>query len=180
VAPLLSSLATTVARTGALQRASEISSRSVRILEAVGENGDLPDALVTHSRILFERGDYRGAADALRRALSIQLVTLGPAHPAVGAAEVAYAEVQARLGDPVSAFDGAIRGDAVVRTHMRTTVGYLPERQALRLRGDPAARPRPRVVAGLHPGTESHRVRRAHSRAVRHPRRGGLEAPHHS
>jgi CHAT domain-containing protein len=131
VGSLLFNLATTVAHGGALRRASDISARSVRILGGSGESGALPDALITHSQILFELGNYRGAAAALERALSIQLVSLGPAHPSVGATEVSYAAAEAQLGDPVSAFDRAIRGDAVVRAHMRTTLGYLPERQAL-------------------------------------------------
>jgi len=130
VGMLLFNLATTVASTGALQRASELSARSVRILERSGEVA-LPEALVAHSRILFQRGNYRGAADALERALSLQLVSRGAAHPSVGGTEVAYAGAEVRLGEHVSAFDRAIRGDAVVRAHMRATLGYLPERQAL-------------------------------------------------
>jgi CHAT domain-containing protein/tetratricopeptide (TPR) repeat protein len=130
VGMLLFNLATTVASTGALQRASELSARSVRILERSGEVA-LPEALVAHSRILFQRRNYRGAADALERALSLQLLSRGAAHPSVGGTEVAYAATEVRLGEHVSAFDRAIRGDAVVRAHMRTTLGYLPERQAL-------------------------------------------------
>jgi CHAT domain-containing protein len=131
VAETLSRSALTLARLNQRRRATELSTRALRIWEKAGAQDGLAGGLITHAQILRDGGDPAGAASAYERALELRLPLMGASHPGVAEIEVPLAAVEARLRDRQDAFDRALRGEEISRNHSRLTLGYLSERQAL-------------------------------------------------
>ncbi len=146
VARVLSYHATSLARIGQTRRASELSARAIRIWDGsdAREAGATADALLRYAHIQADLGDYKAAMQSFDRALSIQLPLLGAAHPAIAETQAARSKVMAGLGESTNALPVAIEAEDIGRGHLRLTLGYLPERQAL---GYASKRPRGLDVA---------------------------------
>ncbi len=131
VARTLAHLASSLADLGRRRRAYELSGRAIRIWEGAGSPEGLSEALLVRARILRDRGDYPGASDAYQRAHDLRLPLFGRAHPSLANAQTALAEMQAALGHRAAALTASLEAEGTSRDHLRLTVGYLPERQAL-------------------------------------------------
>jgi CHAT domain-containing protein/tetratricopeptide (TPR) repeat protein len=146
VARVLSYHATSLARIGQMRRASELSARAIGIWD--GSDGRearaTADGLLRHAHIQADLGDYKAAMQSYDRALSIQLPLLGTAHPAIAETQAARSKVMAGLGESTNALPVALEAEDIGRSHLRLTLGYLPERQAL---GYASKRPRGLDVA---------------------------------
>ncbi len=133
VAQTLSSLSESLARLRQFRRASELSARALRIWEQSGMThaGGMADSLRIDGTVQTHLGNYVGARLAYERALAIQLPVLGRSHPGIAQIDVALAGVLANLDRRNEAFAKALQGEEIGRGHLRLTLGYLPERQAL-------------------------------------------------
>ena len=131
VARTLTHLATSQLALGELTRASATAERALRIWEQSGEREGLAESLLVHARIQSARGDYLSAKGAYERALEIRLPVFGATHPSIGEAQADFAIALAGLRQSADALETSLRAEAIGREHLRTIVGYLPERQAL-------------------------------------------------
>jgi CHAT domain-containing protein/tetratricopeptide (TPR) repeat protein len=141
IARTLVKLSACLAKLGQTQRAYDLSTRALNIWQqaGVGDTLGVADALKEHGELQATRGDYEGARTSYERALSILTRILGPAHPDLGEIQVSLSAAFAGGGQSSEALRTALEADAIVRDHLRLTLRYLPERQAL---GFVARRPR--------------------------------------
>ncbi len=133
VARALSYRATSLARSGQSRRASELSARAIQIWDRseAPEVWAMADSVLRHAQIQADQGEYAAAMKSYDRALAIQLPLLGNTHPAIAETQAARSKVIAGLGESMSARSIALEAEDVGRSHLRLTLGYLPERQAL-------------------------------------------------
>ena len=133
VARALSYRATSLARSGQSQRAFALSARAIRIWDQseTPEVWAMADSVLRHAHIQADQGEYAAAMKSYDRALAIQLPLLGNAHPAIAETQAARSKVIAGLGESMSALSIALEAEDIGRSHLRLTLGYLPERQAL-------------------------------------------------
>lgn len=127
----LGQLAFSLNRVGQVDRASALAARATGIWEQTGAPEGLSRALLVQAAIRFDHGDYAGAADAYGRALQLRLGLLGPSHPSIAEARAGLGSALAGLGRAIDAMGAALEAEDVGRDHLRLTLGYLPERQAL-------------------------------------------------
>jgi CHAT domain-containing protein/Tfp pilus assembly protein PilF len=141
VAKTLSSMSLSLSRLGQINRASGLSTRALQIWERAEtpETGGFAEALVVDASVQTGLGNYDFAKQEYERALQIQLPILGPSHPGIAEIDIAQAAALAHLGRTTEAFAKAREGEQIGRDHLRLTLGYLPERQAL---GYAAKRPK--------------------------------------
>jgi CHAT domain-containing protein/tetratricopeptide (TPR) repeat protein len=90
------------------------------------------------SLLMTVRGDIeqrRGELSAARASYSAAVAQregmYGPTHPNVAAARAQLARVEFAQGDTATALVNALTAEDIGRQHLRNTVRYLPERQAL-------------------------------------------------
>ena len=133
IARTLAYLAVTLARLGEIRRATELSIRALRIWEVAGsaDPAGFADSLMIGATIQERRHDWATARRSFQRALDIRMPMFGPNHPAVAEARAGLAATLAVLGDTPEAALEAMQAEEIGRTHLRLTLAYLPERQAL-------------------------------------------------
>jgi CHAT domain-containing protein/tetratricopeptide (TPR) repeat protein len=127
----LAHLASSLHRLGSVRRASVLAARAANIWEQAGGSEGLSDALVIQGAIRLDLGQYREAAHAYDRALQIRLAFLGDIHPSTAEARAGLAAALAALGRTNDALTAALQAEGLGRDHLKLTLGYLPERQAL-------------------------------------------------
>jgi CHAT domain-containing protein/tetratricopeptide (TPR) repeat protein len=132
LARTLTELARTDARLGQTSRAEQLSTRALEIWERAKtpESADVATTLAVHASLRAAKGDYVSARDGYERALDIRRQTVGPSHPDFAAAEANLAGVLARIGAPL-AMTYALQAEDIGRTHLRSTLRYMPERESL-------------------------------------------------
>jgi CHAT domain-containing protein/tetratricopeptide (TPR) repeat protein len=133
VARTLTQLASAYVHVGAVPTAETLSARAVQIWESSDARNslDFANALSTRGDALTAAGDHLGARQLYGRALDLLLTLAGPDHRTVAEARVKVAASLAALHENSSALSEALEGERVAREHLRATVRYLSERQAL-------------------------------------------------
>jgi CHAT domain-containing protein/tetratricopeptide (TPR) repeat protein len=148
--PLIASTLTSLART--LMESGDLRTATRHVEEALSlydkgrtEDPDaVPRALSLSGEIHLRRGDPAAARAAFASALSHRERAFGEQHPLTAQARVGMAATELALSDPRSALQDALSAEAAGRDHLRFTIRYLPERQALHYA---ASRPRGLDVA---------------------------------
>ncbi len=132
VARTLLQLAIGAMQSGRLKDAEALSTRAVAIWEKRSPN------TTGHGTALFLRAETAASAgnlDEARKsyegAVTIRNRIYGPLHLDVAKAQQGLAKVLAQSGQPASAFSTALEAETAARTTLRSTVRYLPERQAI-------------------------------------------------
>ena len=134
VASTLVSLARTTAAGGNAARAIQQVDRAI----AIYEKGDRPQspgalgiALSMRGTLLSKGGDYTLGGDAFARALAERERVFGAEHPLTAQARADVASTHFALGSLDLAVREALEAEQTGRDHLRFTIRYLPERQAL-------------------------------------------------
>jgi CHAT domain-containing protein/tetratricopeptide (TPR) repeat protein len=134
VASTLISLARTNAAAGGLNRAREQVDRAI----AIYRSGDRPfgpgymaEALEFRGILDARRGVYSDARTDFRNALTERENVFGVNHPLTAQARANLASAEFALGNSDDAVRGAVQAEEVGRDHLRFTIRYLPERQAM-------------------------------------------------
>jgi CHAT domain-containing protein len=108
--------------------------RSLEIYRRTGVK-DRPDQLVrllsARGRLQLSLGDPDSARGSFSEALAFRERVFGEAHPLTAGATFDLAMAQALGGQKDVAFAGAIAAERVSRAHLRSTISFLPESQAL-------------------------------------------------
>jgi len=133
VARTMGELATASADVGRVTRAETLSAEALQIWQRTeaADSPGLAQALVQRAGLLSRTGDWSDATVLYERALPIQARVYGRQHPAYTSSLAAEAIVLARLGRPAEAFSAALDAEQAIQEHLRLTLRYLPERQAL-------------------------------------------------
>jgi CHAT domain-containing protein/tetratricopeptide (TPR) repeat protein len=87
--------------------------------------------LTARGNIERRRGDYVAAHRSFSEALVQRERMYGAAHPLVAETRADLAAVELALGSPAVALESALTAEEIGREHLRATIRYLPERQAL-------------------------------------------------
>ena len=153
--PLIASTLTSLART--LMESGDLRTATRHVEEALSlydkgrtEDPDaVPRALSLSGEIHLRRGDPAAARTAFASALTHRARAFGEQHPLTAQARVEMAATALALSDPRLALQDALAAEAAGRDHLRFTIRYLPERQALHYA---ASRPRGLDVAILDGG----------------------------
>jgi CHAT domain-containing protein len=114
-------------------RAIQSYDRALALSRASGDRLETARELFLRGTLAMRRGNLKAARANLTEALSEREAFFGAHHPLVAAARAAIAEVDFRGGASATSLAGAIQAEQVSRDHLRFTVRYLPERQALTL-----------------------------------------------
>lgn len=97
--------------------------------------GDEPDhlarSLALQGQLAIARGDFALGAASLDEALGLRESIFGRSHPLVAEARADVAIVQLGLGRRDKAVHSALDAESIGRDHLRYTIRYLPERQAM-------------------------------------------------
>jgi CHAT domain-containing protein len=155
IAWTLTNLARVSADSGNRTLAERSVTQAIDIYQRIGA-ADEPDhlsrALVLRGELEARRGDYAAARASFAEALSGREQIFGPTHPLTAETRTKVASADLALNFPDAALAEALAAEQAGRDHLRFTIRYLPERQAMAY----AAR-RPRgldlalsVVAGGH------------------------------
>ena len=141
VARTLSKLSTTVARLGQVDRAYELSTQALSIWEqsTEGSTRSAAEAFILHAALQATQGEHSSARTSYEHALDILRTILGPSHPTVAETKASLAAAFANMGQASEARRNALDAERIGRDHLRLTLRYLPERQAL---GYAAKRPK--------------------------------------
>lgn len=132
VARTLTSLARTLLASDDLSGAQERSTRAIRIWAQSGAQEDgYADALNVHASIQARSGDLVGAISSYREALTTLEKIHGPRHMYVSVGMTALAVSLASGGQFREAITNAFEAQEIAREHLRLTVRYLSEREAL-------------------------------------------------
>jgi CHAT domain-containing protein len=117
-----------------LAHASAIYARTpgVEDLEAIEAKTRLE---LLRGRIEHRLGRVADARMAYAAAVAAREALLGSSHPLVAQARTLVAAVDAQLGARREAFQEALATEAMIRDHLRQTIRYLPDRQALEYAG---------------------------------------------
>jgi CHAT domain-containing protein/tetratricopeptide (TPR) repeat protein len=133
VAWTLTNIAEILQSAGALSLARERADQALAIYARSGP-GDEPDyrahTLLLKGAILLRSGQP-GADAVFAEALEARRQVFGPSHPLTAEAETAVATTTFENGQDDDALRAALDAEAVGRDHLRFTIRYLPERQAL-------------------------------------------------
>ncbi len=134
VAWTMTNLARTVGDLGNETLALRYVRRAIAIYQKAGAS-DEPDhlarALELQGMLQARHGDLAAAHASLTAALAERERIFGAAHPLVAASRAALAHVQLLEGAKAEALAGSLAAESVGRDHLRFTVRYLPERQAM-------------------------------------------------
>jgi CHAT domain-containing protein len=133
VARALADLATARSFSGRMDTAEILSARAVQIWERANSNNspDFARALSVRGDVRSALGDYSGARQHHERSLELLTRVLGPSHPSVAEARLKFGAVLGLTRDYRAAFAEAIEAERTGRDHLRLTLRYLPEREAL-------------------------------------------------
>jgi CHAT domain-containing protein/tetratricopeptide (TPR) repeat protein len=130
-AEAMADLASTLLLVGRRAEAVVISARAELIQERAGSPSPaLAAALASRARVLATTGDLPSAKQRYGRALQLTQEVFGKDHPRSAQLQIELARV-AGYDDPAGAFGQAIAAESATRHFLRTTVRYLPEREAL-------------------------------------------------
>jgi CHAT domain-containing protein/tetratricopeptide (TPR) repeat protein len=133
VARTLTNMASTLAQVGQTTRARAAATRAIAIWERL-EAPNAPDyatALGLYADLQARAGNYIAARDYYARAMAIRARAFGTSNPLFADAQAGFALALANTGDPWGAFTNAANAEATGRTHLRTMLRSLPERQSL-------------------------------------------------
>jgi CHAT domain-containing protein/tetratricopeptide (TPR) repeat protein len=134
VAWTLINLARVTAASGDLNMALELIRQANDIFERAGAS-DEPDhfgkALALRGEIQANQGDFELARVSLLEALSLRERIFGKTHPLTAAARAQVAAADFALAARDSALSRALEAERDGRDHLRFTLRYLPERQAV-------------------------------------------------
>jgi CHAT domain-containing protein/Tfp pilus assembly protein PilF len=134
IAWTMSNLAQTLVELGELTLARRYVDEALvtfRKGRAPDELDHLATVLALRGRIESRRGDYAAARASFAEALVERERILGSGHPLCAQLRVDVAAMDLRRGDTAAAFEAALGAEAVGREHLRFTMRYLPERQAV-------------------------------------------------
>jgi CHAT domain-containing protein len=134
VAWTLTNLARTVAALGELKRAHDFVSEAIGIYRRQGafdEPDHLARAFELQGTILARQGMMREAGASATAALEERERIHGPDHPLTAESRTQLARIMFLTGERGTALTTALAADHTGREHLRFTVRYLPERQAL-------------------------------------------------
>jgi CHAT domain-containing protein/tetratricopeptide (TPR) repeat protein len=130
----LSNLARTPTGAGGLSLALQRADRAIAIYRA-GAASQEPDhfarALGVRGALEARRGDYLAARENFMEASQTRERIFGEVHPLTAEARADLASVDFQLGSSESALENALAAEQTGREHLRYTVRYLPERQAM-------------------------------------------------
>lgn len=108
-----------------------------------GVGGDEPDylgrTLALRGEVLRARGDAVAARETFEAALRERERVFGVTHPLAAQSRVDVAAASFQMHDAAAALQSALAGEQAGREHLRFTIRYLPERQAMQYA---ASRPR--------------------------------------
>jgi CHAT domain-containing protein/tetratricopeptide (TPR) repeat protein len=134
VAWTLVNLASTLADAGNVALALHKIDQAIDIYQRVGAS-DIPahqaGALDLRGALEARRGDAVAARQSFAEALSARERIFGTAHPLAAATRAELAAVDFALGSYENALASALDAERAGREHLRFTVRYLPERQAM-------------------------------------------------
>jgi len=88
-------------------------------------------ALDLQGTLAMQQGDYASARDSFTRGFAARERVFGAEHPLAAESLARLALADFALGSGEQALRAALRAEEVGREHLRFTVSYLPERQAL-------------------------------------------------
>jgi CHAT domain-containing protein/tetratricopeptide (TPR) repeat protein len=132
VAEAAQQLASTLARLGKTTRARELSEHALAIWEKKAvDSPNFAAALASRADLLAELGEYEAARPLYERGLRMRARFLGREHPQYAEIQARLAVVYARLHQREAALAAALQAEQVGREHLRVTLRYLPEHQAL-------------------------------------------------
>ena len=135
--PDVASTLVTLART---ESAREPVTAARRVDQAIaiyqrGNRPQNPDSVAAayslRGMLLLKRGDYDQARDAFAAALGERDRVFGANHPLTAEARASLAASELGLGSGEAAVHDALEAEQIGRDHLRFTIRYLPERQAL-------------------------------------------------
>jgi CHAT domain-containing protein len=134
VASTLVNLARTAAATGNMTRARAQIDRAIDIYRS-GDRPQEPDymgaALSLRGMLEAQRGAYEEARANFADAFAERQRVFGADHPLTAQSRTDLAATDFALGASDAAIDEALQAEAIGRDHLRFTIRYLPERQAL-------------------------------------------------
>lgn len=134
VAATLADLARTLADLGDLSGARRLLERALTIYRTAGSR-DVPDhlaqALQLRGALEMRQGDLARSRASLAEALAERERLFGARHPLVAESRAAVAHVDFARGGFDAAFAAALDAEQIGLEHLRFTVRYLPERQAV-------------------------------------------------
>lgn len=134
VAWTLTNLGETAASAGDTAAATRYLDQSLEIYRRIGVT-DYPDrfALLLSARghLQLRLGSPESARDSFSEAFASRQRVLGGSHPITAEARLNLALAQALSGQRDLALAGALAAEQAGRTHLRNTISYLPESQAL-------------------------------------------------
>ena len=87
--------------------------------------------LTARGAIERRRGDYAAAHRSFSEALVQRERMYGGTHPMVAETRADLAAVELAQGSPTAALENALAAEKIGREHLRATIRYLPERQAM-------------------------------------------------
>ena len=123
---------------GNIKAAATSLERSAEIYRRAGVS-DQPDRFIRHlaarGELQLKLGNFSGAHDLLAEALATRLRFFGDAHPLSAEARADLARAQALVGRQDLALESALIAEDVAKNHLRRSISYLPERQALMYAG---------------------------------------------
>ncbi|MGE3842981.1 MAG: CHAT domain-containing protein [Vicinamibacterales bacterium] len=129
----LISLAETAVASGDFQGGLHLAEQSIRVFRlSTGDNPDaLARALILKGEIETRLGSLANARRSFQEALSRREAIFGLSHPLAAAAQVRVATSDFAAGALDSALEVSLVAEQTGRDHLRFTIRYLPERQAL-------------------------------------------------
>ena len=140
VARTLLQLGAALLQQGRPLEAEPLVARAVGIWQKANPGSQGHAAALYHSgEIELAAGKYSEAREMFAQAAAIRLRVYGSLHLEVARARQGLAHAMARVGERSMAFDTALQAETAARATLRTTVRYLPERQAIRFSDLPPA-----------------------------------------
>ena len=133
VARTLAEMAATLQQVGETARAQAAATRALGIWErlATPHAPEYATALALYADLQARRGNDEAARDYYTRAMAIRAKVFGTSHPSYADTQAGLAFALAKLGDHGAALSNAVSAEATGRTHLRTMLRSLPERQSL-------------------------------------------------
>jgi CHAT domain-containing protein/tetratricopeptide (TPR) repeat protein len=98
---------------------------------AADDPDHLARALALRVRVLTSSGDLTSARVTAQQALATRVAIFGSSHPLVAESRADLAAVDFGMGERGGSLAGALDAERIGRDHLRFTVRYLPERQAM-------------------------------------------------
>jgi CHAT domain-containing protein/Tfp pilus assembly protein PilF len=133
VARTLTEMAATLQQVGRTTAAQAAATRALAIWERLGTPNapEYATALALYAELQVRRGNDEAATEYYEKAMRIRANVFGTASPNYAEAQAGYALALANLGDRTSALNNAVNAESTGRSHLRTMLRSLPERQSL-------------------------------------------------